>query len=114
MAKLKPKQLALIESLLAQPMKTDLEIAEELNINRNTVRKYKLDPDFKEEYQKRLEEKWKDSERMAIENMQKLARSGDFKALKYILDSLGYAPVEKTETLLEGNVTMSITIDEDE
>lgn len=89
--------LQLIETLLAYPLLPDTEIAELLKINRNTVREWKRKPEFQEELKRRLSEQWKDSERTAVHTMQMLASEGDFKASKYILDSLGYAPAQKIE-----------------
>lgn len=108
--KLKPKQLAFIEALIANPMITDVALAEQLGVNRNTIREWKKNPLFQEEYAKRLKEKWEDSERMAVETMQKLASEYDFKAAKYILDSLGYAPVQKVEA--DVKTTIEINIEE--
>lgn len=105
---LKAKQYALIEALLANPMVTDVDVAEMIGINRNTVREWKRKPEFKEEYQRRLAEKWRDSELMAMETMQTLARSGDFKASKYILDSLGYAPAQKIEADIKQDIVIDI------
>lgn len=105
---LKARQLELIEALLANPLQPDTEIAKQLCINRNTVREWKNKPEFKEEYQRRLREKWEDSERMAMETMQTLARDGDFKASKYILDSLGYAPTQKIEAEVSTDIIINI------
>lgn len=103
---LKPRQLKLIEALMANPMMPDTEIAKQLDINRNTVREWKKKPEFQEELRRRLREQWEDSERMAMDTMQSLAREGDFKAAKYILDNLGYsAPVE-----VKADINSSITI----
>ena len=108
---LKARQLQLIDALLANPMLPDTEIAKKLSINRNTVREWKKKPEFQEELKARLAEQWADSERMAVETMQSLAREGDFKASKYILDSLGYAPVQKIEAEVHNDIV--IKIDED-
>ena len=108
---LKARQLQLIDALLANPMLPDTEIAKKLSINRNTVREWKKKPEFQEELKARLAEQWADSERMAVETMQSLAREGDFKASKYILDSLGYAPVQKIEAEVHNDIV--INIDED-
>lgn len=105
---LKPKQLALIEAMLAHPMMSDVKLAEEMGINRNTIRIWKKQPEFKEELDKRLKEKWKDSERMAMESMQKLASEGHFNASKYILDSLGYAPTQKIEADVKTDICIDI------
>ena len=105
---LKPRQYELIEALIANPMKPDTEIAKELGINRNTVREWKRKPEFKEELKARLNDIWGDSERMAMETMQTLARQGDFKASKYILDSLGYAPAQKIEADINSDIQINI------
>ena len=110
---LKPRQFELIELMLANPMIPDTELAKQLNINRNTVREWKKKPEFQEEIKSRLKEKWEDSERLAVETMQSLAREGDFKASKYILDSLGYAPAQKLEANVKGALEINIDIDED-
>lgn len=109
---LKARQLQLIDALMANPMMPDTKLADELGINRNTVREWKNKPEFQEELRRRLREKWEDSERMAMDTMQMLAQSGDFKASKYILDSLGYAAPVKVEADISTDIT--ITIDEDE
>lgn len=105
---LKPKQLDFIEKLIANPLLPDTELAEEIGVNRNTLRNWKKNPEFQEEYKRRLAEIWQDSERTAIEMMQSLARSGDFKANKYILDSLGYAPTQKIDATVSQDVVINI------
>ena len=103
---LKPRQLELIEVLMANPMLPDTEVAKIVGVNRNTVREWKRKEEFQKELKRRLAEQWADSERCAVETMQSLARQGDFKASKYILDSLGYAPAQK----IEANVSTDINI----
>lgn len=105
---LKARQLMLIEALMANPMLPDTEIAKQVQINRNTVREWKNKPEFQEELKRRLREKWEDSERLAIDTMQMLAREGEFKAAKYILDSLGYAPAQKIEADLHTDINIVI------
>ena len=107
---LKQKELALIEALLANPSISNEKVAPIVGINRNTVREWKNKPEFQEEYKKRLREKWESSEAIAVDTMRKLATEGDFKASKYILDSLGYAPVQKIEA--EVNHDLNIMIEE--
>ena len=108
---LKPRQYKLIEAMLANPMLPDTLLAEELGINRNTIREWKKKPEFQAELKARLAEQWQDSERMAVEVMQSLAREGNFQATKYILDSMGYAPAQKIEADLHSDI--NIIIDED-
>lgn len=105
---LKPKQLELIEALLANPMLPDTEVAKQIGINRNTIREWKRKPEFAAELKARLGEIWADSERLAIDTIQSLAREGDFKASKYILDSLGYAPAQKIEADIKSDINITI------
>ena len=105
---LNARQLQLIEALMANPMLPDTEIAKQLKINRNTIREWKKKPEFQTELKARLSEQWADSERMAVDTMQSLAREGDFKATKYILDSLGYAPAQKIEADVHTDINITI------
>ena len=93
---------------MANPMLPDTAIAEQLNINRNTVREWKKKPEFQEELKRRLRAKWEDSERMAVDTMQTLAQSGDFKAAKYILDNLGYSAPVKVEAEIKTEININI------
>lgn len=104
---LKPKQKALIEAIITYPSAPHTELAEIVGINRNTITVWKRDPEFQAALDKRLKEIWKDSESLAVAGMRKLASEGSFQANKYILDSLGYAPVQK----IEANVSTDIVID---
>ena len=45
---------------------------------------------------------------MAMEMMQNLARKGEFKANKYILDSLGYAPAQKIEADVKTDINITV------
>ena len=107
---LKPKQVEYIEVLLANPLLPDTQCAEIVGVNRNTLRTWKQLPEFQEELRRRLKEIWEDSERTAVETMQSLAREGDFKASKYILDSLGYAAPQKIEV---EQTVITVDVDED-
>lgn len=108
MADLKPKQRELLEAMLANPMLSDVKLAELLGINNKTVGVWKRLPDFKEELDKRLKEQWKESERVAQKTMLDLAAKGDFKASKYILDSLDYAPTQRIDANVSNEIVINI------
>lgn len=105
---LKARQIAYIEFLLANPMMTNLEAAKLIGVNRNTIAEWKKSSEFQEEYKARLKEKWEGAEILAQQTMQNLARNGDFKAAKYILDSLGYAPAQKIEADVNTDIVINI------
>lgn len=107
---LKPKQKALIEAIIANPSAPHTQLAEMVGINRNTITVWKANAEFQAALDKRIKEIWKDSEAIAVGTMRKLATEGDFKASKYILDSLGYAPVQK----IEADISTDIVIDIEE
>ena len=105
---LKPRQLALIEAIIANPTAPHTELAEMVGINRNTITAWKRDAEFKDALSKRLKEIWEDSEVIAIQNMRKLATEGNFNANKYILDSLGYAPTQKIDANVSNEIVINI------
>lgn len=105
---LKQKEYALLEALLANPAISNEKVAQMVGINRNTVREWKNKPEFKEEYKRRLREKWESSEEIAIHTMRKLALDGDYKASKYILDSMGYAPTQRIEAQVSTDIEINI------
>ena len=101
---LKTKQAELLEVMLANPMASDVELAKILGINNKTVGVWRKQAEFQEELQARLADKWKDAERSAQETIINLVRLGDFKAAKYVLDSLGYAPAQKVEADVKSTI----------
>ncbi len=105
---LKPKQIELLETMLANPMMPDTKLAELLNLNNKTVGKWRKMPEFQEELKKRLAEQWKNAESLAQKKMIELANEGCFQANKYILDSLGYAPAQKIEADLRTDIVIEI------
>ncbi len=105
---LKNRQLEFIELLLANPLMTNVDAGKQMGVSRNTIMKWKEIPEFQEEYKRRLREKWEDAELMAMEMMQNLARKGEFKANKYILDSLGYAPAQKIEADVKTDINITV------
>ena len=105
---LNAKQLELIEAMLAEPNMSNVKLAEKLGINNKTVGKWRKLDEFDKELKKRLHEQWQDAERLAQDTMISLCREGDFKASKYILDSLGYAPAQKIEADVNTDINILI------
>lgn len=104
------KKKELVDCLMANPMLPNTQIAKLMGINNKTVGKWLKEPEVQEELARRLQEQWKDGERLAQDTMLSLCREGDFKAAKYILDSLGYAPAQKVD--MDLNADINITIEE--
>ena len=89
-------------------MTPDVKFAEMLNLNNKTVGKWRKMPEFQEELKKRLAEQWQNAESLAQKKMIELASDGNFQANKYILDSLGYAPVQKIEADVHTEINIEI------
>ena len=104
------KRMELLEAMLAHPNLSDVKLGKLLELNNKTVGKWRKEPEFQEEMKRRLQEQWKDAERLAQKKMIELAEDGCFQANKYILDSLGYAPTQRIEADI--NTDINITIEE--
>ena len=102
------KRLELLEAMLANPMLSDVKLAELLNLNNKTVGKWRKEPEFQEEMKNRLAQQWKDAESLAQKKMIELAADGCFQANKYILNSLGYAPAQKIEADIQQEINITI------
>ena len=102
------RQMDFIEFMIANPLKTAKELCKEYGLSNNTYSTWRRQPKFKEYLSKRLQEKWKDNELMAQATIEQLTRDGDFKAAKYILDSLGYAPVQKIQAEVKTDTVVEI------
>lgn len=105
---LKPKQLQMIEIMIANPTASQRELGEIVGVDKKTIQRWLKIDEFQNELKNRLKDIWNDSERIAINTMRNLAIDGDFKASKYILDSLGYAPAQKIEADVKTNINITI------
>ena len=102
------KQVELLEMMLANPMMSDVKLAQALGLNNKTVGKWRKEEAFQDELKRRLGEQWKDAERLAQKRMIELANEGNFQANKYILDSLGYAPAQRIEADISQDIIINI------
>lgn len=110
---LSPRQQELLEYMLANPMLPETVCAKNCGVPKSTYFDWKSKGEFPAELQRRIREKWKDSERLAVEQMLSLCREGKYEATKYILDNIGYASTQKLEANVKGTLEINIDIDED-
>ena len=109
---LSKRQKELLEYMLANPVLPETVCAKNCGVPNSTYFDWKKKGEFTAELDRRLKEQWKDSERIAVETMVSLCRQGEYAAAKYILDNLGYKPVDKIQA--EVNTDITITIGDDE
>lgn len=109
------KQREIIQLYIDNPKATDTKIAEMAGCTQGWLSQLNHRPEFKEELEKALREKWQSYTKMAMENMVNIANKGvgmtAFSANKYILDSAGYAAPQ--EIKLDGGLDISIDYGED-
>jgi uncharacterized protein YjcR len=102
------KQLKAIELLVHSPHMTQNMIAETVGVHRDTIRVWKQKPEFKEELDKAIKSRWKGAEALAVNGMIDLASEGNFQALKYMLDNMGYKPVDKIQAEISNDIIINI------
>lgn len=102
------RQQTLLEYMLANPMLPETVCAGNCGVPNSTYFDWKKKGEFTEELQRRIKAQWADSERAAVETMLSLCREGKYEAAKYILDNLGYKPVDKIQAELTGEINIEI------
>ena len=105
------KQRNLIAFMVANPLLPETVCAKECGVPNSTYFYWKKQKTFTDELDRQIKAKWKDAERMATETMIELAREGDFRANKYILDNLGYKAKDEVEVKGELETVININID---
>ena len=106
---LKPKQMKLAELMVAEPNTKNIEYAEKIGISEKTFYTYKADPEFQEYLTQLCQERFKDMERLAMKELRKAVSNGNFKAISYVLDGLGYKAEDKIH--MDGSMEAKIEID---
>ena len=94
---LNSKQMKAIELLVYQPYMTQVMVAQECGVHRETLRRWKHDEEFATELDRAIKQRWKDAESLAVTTMINAAAEGNIQAAKYMLDNLGYKPVDKIQ-----------------
>lgn len=110
---LNAKQYKAIELLVYSPYKSLNMIATEVDVDNATLYRWRnQNEEFKAALDKALKERWKAAESLAMNTMISLCQEGDFKASKYVLDSLGYEGTKKVDANVSGDVSINIDIEE--
>lgn len=111
---LKDKQIRAIEQLVYSPYKSLQMVADEIGVHRDTLYRWRSDnEEFKAAMEKALKERWKAAESIAMNTMINLCQEGDFKASKYVLDSLGYEGTKKVDANVSADVSIEVNIEDE-
>ena len=92
------------------PYLTFGEIAKLCKISENTFYNYRQDETFMAIYKELCQQKYKESESIAVNKLKEMAASGNWNAVKYILDGVGYKPEDKTKLSVEAAPSIEISI----
>ena len=108
--KMEANMLNTLETWLANPLLTLEEVGDKAGIGRTAFWRYRQNPLFMEEYRRRQRERFAAMEGKAIELLNNELDKGNWNAIKYTLDGLGYKPTDKVEITEK---TIKVDIDED-
>lgn len=61
-------------------------------------------------YKELCQQKYKELESVAMNKLGEMAASGNWNAVKYILDGVGYKPEDKTKVSVEADSAINLTI----
>ena len=86
------------------------EIAKMANIAENTFYNYRQDETFMAIYKEKCQQKYKELESQAIGKLAELVDNGNWNAVKYVLDGVGYKPEDKTKVSVEADSAINLTI----
>lgn len=104
----KDRMQRVLDVWVNNPTKHLSEIAELAGIGERTLYRYRQDPEFMAAYHEACQERFKSLEAKALDQLEKALDRGDFRAVKYALDSLGYKPTEKIEADVNRDVVITI------
>ena len=92
------------------PQLTFEEIAKLCKIDGKTFYNYRQDDTFMAIYKELCQQKYKELESQAIGKLSELVDSGNWNAVKYVLDGVGYKPEDKTKLSVEAAPSIEISI----
>lgn len=86
------------------------EIAKLARIGDSTFYDYRQDETFMAIYRELCQQKYKETESIAVNKLKEMAEAGNWNAVKYILDGVGYKPEDKTKVSVEADSAINLTI----
>lgn len=86
------------------------EIAKLAKIGNSTFYDYRHDDRFMAIYKELCQQKYKELESVAMKKLGEMAEAGNWNAVKYILDGVGYKPEDKTKLSVEAAPSIEISI----
>ena len=104
--------MALAELMILKPELTNEQYAKEIGIDPKTLYKWKKTEEFNEYLHQLSRAKFEDLERLAMEKLVKQVQKGNWKAIEYVLNGLGYKPEDHVNIKKSGDININITGDD--
>ena len=102
-----------LEAWVNNPTLTFEEIAKLAGVSDKTFWRYRQDENYMKQYQKMCQARFRRLEAKAIQKLEEQLDEGNFQAVKYTLDSLGYKPTDKVEANVDAPITITVGFKED-
>lgn len=110
---LKARQQRTLEAWVNNPLSSYPDIAKIAGIDVTTFWRYRQDPDFMEKYHEMCKNRFNSFEAAAMEQLKFHLDAGNWQAVKYILDSLGYKPTDKVKANIDTALNLHIGVTDD-
>ena len=94
---LKPKQREIAEIMVLQPDLSNEEYAAMIGINPKTLYEWKKKEEFNDYIHELCRKKFASYERLALKKLKEQVEKGNWKAIEYILNGVGYKAAETIE-----------------
>jgi hypothetical protein len=104
---LKPKQREIAEIMVLHPNLSNEEYARRIGINPKTLYEWKKKEEFNDYIHDLCRKKFASMERLALKELKEQVENGNWKAIEYVLNGVGYKATEKVEVT---DTTTKITI----
>ena len=103
---LKSKEKKLAELMCLYPSMRNIDYAKECGISEKSLYVYKAKPEFQEYLSKLCKQRFRSMEALAINKLNEEINNNNFKAIQYLLDSMGYKAPEQQEVYMNANITI--------
>lgn len=100
-----------MEVWLANPLSSYEDIAIMAGIGDKTFYRYRQNPEFMNEYHQRQKERFASLEGKAVAKLEQKLDEGEWRAIQYTLDGMGYKPTDKVEV---AQTVISVSVEDDD
>lgn len=104
----KEKKRQVLEYWVNNPTLTYADICRDMEIGDKTFYSWRHQDQFMEEYHKLCSKRFKSLQAIAVQKLGEKVFTGEFQAVKYVLDNQGYNATQKVEANVPTVISVSI------